>query len=86
MSKMILTAICQTGTPVTPRRNIVNTGAVKGKIVRTTQAGLVGNSISTEKNQNGAKLKMEYIADKPLASCKLEVTAAIPAESTANIV
>ena len=38
----VLTSSCQTGTPVTPNRNITWTGAVTGKIVRMTHTGLSG--------------------------------------------
>ena len=39
---VILAAICQAGTLITPSRNITKTGAEKGKILKTTQIGLLG--------------------------------------------
>jgi hypothetical protein len=44
-STAMLTANCHAGTPVMPSRNITNTGAEKGKILKTTQIGLFGNSM-----------------------------------------
>jgi hypothetical protein len=47
---------------------MINTGAVKGKMLNTIQTGLVGKNISKERNQNGATMNNEYIEERLCAS------------------
>ena len=80
----MLAASCHAGTPVMPSRNITNTGAEKGKMLKTTQMGLFGNNRIRLKNQNGAIAKMVKIPANPWASRTVALMAATPADSTAN--
>jgi hypothetical protein len=83
-STAMLAVICHAATPVKPSLNITNTGAVKGKMLKTTQIGLFGNMISKDMNQNGATAQSVNIDANPCPSRILELMAATPAESTAN--
>ena len=80
----ILVAICHVGTPVMPSRNIINVGAVNGKMLKTIQTGLLGAIMSKETNHNGATANIEYIGEIPRASRTLGLIAATPADTTAN--
>ena len=53
-STAILAASCQAGIALTPSLIITSTGAVIGKMVRTTQIGLSGSNVSKDMNQRGA--------------------------------
>jgi len=83
-STAILAASCQAGMSLTPSLIITATGAVIGKIVRTTQIGLSGNNISKDMNQIGISKGSVKIPISCCPSRELELMAPIPAESTAN--
>ena len=83
-STAILAASCQAGISVTPSLIITSTGAVRGKIVKTTQIGLFGNNISKDVNQRGISKGSVKIPISCCPSRELELMAPIPAESTAN--
>ena len=50
-----LTASCQVGISLTPSLSMAAIGAVTGKMVSTTQMGLLGNINSKDENQMGTK-------------------------------
>ena len=52
---------CQRGISETPSRSMIWTGGVTGKLVKMTQAGLLGKNIKWERNQTGAKPVHVYI-------------------------
>jgi hypothetical protein len=64
-NEAILAINCHEGTPIMPSLNIINTGAEKGKILKTTKIGLFGKAMSKLKNQNGATEKSVNIEVKP---------------------
>lgn len=80
----MLAAICQAATSVEPSRNISTTGAVKGKIVRATQTGLFGNSISKDENQSGETASSTKIVASCCPSRVEAVIEPMPVEITAN--
>jgi len=83
-STVILAASCQAGISLTPSLTSTSTGAVIGKIVRTTQIGLSGNNIIRDMNQIGISKGSVRIPISCCPSRELELMAPIPAESTAN--
>ena len=83
-STAILAASSQAGTLLTPSLIITSTGAVRGKIVRTTQIGLFGNNISKDMNQRGINKGSVKIPISCCPSRELELMAPTPAETTAN--
>ena len=56
-STVKLAASSQAAMPVTPSLSITAMGAVTGKIVSTTQMGLLGNINSKDENQSGTKAR-----------------------------
>ena len=83
-STAMLATISPTGTSLTPSLIIASTGAVKGKIVRTTQVGLSGKAMSRDMDQRGIS---KGSVKKPISCCpslELELIAPMPVESTAN--
>jgi hypothetical protein len=80
----MLRTICQAATSVEPSRIISVTGAVRGKIVRTTKAGLLGNIIIKEETQSGETAARVNITEICCPSRAEELIAPIPVEITAN--
>ena len=81
----ILTANCQTGTPVKPNRTMVTTGDVKGKMVKTTQMGLLGKIIMVEENHRGETAIIVKIEASCWPSRAEAAMAPVIAESTAKM-
>ena len=84
ISTAMLAIICQAGTPDMPNLNITNTGAEKGKILKTTQTGLFGNNINRLMNHSGASANIVNMPAIPCPSRTVLLMAAIPEHNTAN--
>ncbi len=74
-STAILVPSCHAGISLTPSLIITSTGAVIGKMVRTTQIGLFGNNISKDMNQRGVSKGSVRIPIRPIVkSMALEIS------------
>ena len=58
----MLTASCHVGTPVMPSRRIIVTGALNGKMLKTSQMGLFGKNIKSEMHREGTTGPCETLA------------------------
>lgn len=83
-STRILVAICQAGTSVEPNLIIKVTGAVRGKMVITIKAGLLGNIMIKDETHNGATALNVNTVASCWPSLADGVTAPIAVEIMAN--